>query len=42
MDAFRDDMMSPDDLSTTIYHAIDSPNNCVTEEIIIRRIAGDF
>ena len=42
MDEFRNDMMSPDDLSTTIYHAINSPNNCVTEEITIRRISGDF
>ena len=42
MDEFRSDMMNPDDLSETIYHAINSPNNCVTEEIIIRRIAGDF
>ena len=31
-----------DDLSDTIYHAVNSPNNCVAEEITIRRTAGDF
>ena len=42
MDEFRDSMMKAEDLSNTIYHAVNSPNNCVTEEITIRRTAGDF
>ena len=42
MDELRDGMMKVDDLSDTIYHAVNSPNNCVTEEITIRRTAGDF
>ena len=41
MEELRKDMMNSDDLSQ-IYHAINSPNNCVTEEITIRRTAGDF
>ena len=42
MDELRDGMMKADDLSDTIYHAVNSPNNCVAEEITIRRTAGDF
>ena len=42
MDELRDGMMKANDLSDTIYHAVNSPNNCVTEEITIRRTAGDF
>ena len=42
MDELRDGMMKADDLSDTIYHSVNSPNNCVTEEITIRRTAGDF
>ena len=30
------------DLTETIIHAINAPNNCVTEEITIRRTLGDF
>ena len=42
MDELREDMMKTDDLTETIFHAINAPNNCVTEEITIRRILGDF
>jgi len=42
MEELRKDMMNSDDLSQTIAHAINAPNNCVTEEITIRRTAGDF
>ena len=35
-------MMDSDDVSKTIIHAINAPNNCVTEEITIRRVLGDF
>ena len=42
MEDLRKDMMNSDDLSQTIVHAINAPNNCVTEEITIRRTAGDF
>ncbi len=42
MEELRKDMMNSDDLSQTIIHAINAPNNCVTEEITIRRVLGDF
>ncbi|MAR14978.1 MAG: hypothetical protein CMG21_00775 [Candidatus Marinimicrobia bacterium] len=42
MDEFRKDMIAIDDLTETIFHAINAPNNCVTEEITIRRTSGDF
>ena len=42
MDELRKDMMKTDDLTETIFHAINAPNNCVTEEITIRRTSGDF
>ena len=42
MDGLRDDMIKTDDLTETIIHAINAPNNCVTEEITIRRTSGDF
>ena len=42
MDELRDDMIQTDDLTETIIHAINAPNNCVTEEITIRRTSGDF
>ena len=42
MEEIRKDMMEPDNLTETIFHAINSPDNCVTEEITIRRILGDF
>ena len=42
MEDLRKNMMNSDDLSQTIVHAINAPNNCVTEEITIRRTAGDF
>jgi len=42
MDELREDMMKTDDLTETIFHAINAPNNCVTEEITIRRTSGDF
>ena len=42
MDELREGMMQTDDLTETILHAINAPNNCVTEEITIRRTLGDF
>ena len=42
MDELREGMMKTDYLAETILHAINAPNNCVTEEITIRRVAGDF
>jgi len=42
MDELRKDMIKTDDLTETIFHAINAPNNCVTEEITIRRTSGDF
>ena len=42
MEELRKDMMNSEDLSQTIVHAINAPNNCVTEEITIRRTSGDF
>ena len=42
MDELREGMMKTDDLTETIFHAINAPNNCVTEEITIRRTSGDF
>ena len=42
MEELREGMMEPDNLTETILHAINSPDNCVTEEITIRRVLGDF
>ena len=42
MDGLRSEMMSVDDVSDVIINSIISPNNCVVEDIIIRRTAGDF
>ena len=42
MDELRKDMIKIDDLTETIFHAINAPNNCVTEEMTIRRTSGDF
>ena len=42
MDAFRGEMMNAEDVCDIIVNAINSPDNCVTEEITIRRVAGDF
>ena len=42
MEELREGMMKTDDLTETIFHAINAPNNCVTEEITIRRTSGDF
>ena len=42
IDELREDMMKINDLTETIVHAINTPNNCVTEEITIRRTLGDF
>ena len=42
MDDVRSEMMTPQDVSDIIVNAINSPNNCTTEEITIRRILGDF
>ena len=42
MEKLREGMMEVDNLTETIFHAINSPDNCVTEEITIRRVLGDF
>ena len=42
MDEVRESMIKIEDLTETIIHAINAPNNCVTEEITIRRTLGDF
>tara|TARA_B110000014_G_scaffold261522_1_gene253409 strand:+ start:12257 stop:12961 length:705 start_codon:yes stop_codon:yes gene_type:complete len=42
MEELREGMMEVDNLTETIFHAINSPDNCVTEEITIRRVLGDF
>jgi len=42
MEEIREGMIKTDDLTETIFHAINAPNNCVTEEITIRRTSGDF
>ena len=42
MDEARSEMMNPSDVSDIIINALNSPNNCTTEEITIRRILGDF
>ena len=42
MNELRKNMMDSDDLSQIIVNAINASNNCVTEEITIRRTAGDF
>ena len=42
MDELRENMIKTDDLTETIIHAINARNNCVTEEITIRRTSGDF
>ena len=38
----RGDMMNVEDLCQTIIHSINAPNNCVVEEILIKRNLGDF
>ena len=38
----RRDMMNVEDLCQTIIHSINAPNNCVVEEILIKRNLGDF
>ena len=38
----RGDMMNVKDLCQTIIHSINAPNNCVVEEILIKRNLGDF
>ena len=42
MDNLRSEMMSVNDVSEVIINLIDSPNNCVVEDITIRRVSGDF
>ena len=42
VDNIRQDMMNVNDLSQTIIHSINAPNNCVVEEILIKRNLGDF
>ena len=41
-DDIRGDMMNVKDLCQTIIHSINAPNNCVVEEILIKRNLGDF
>ena len=42
MDEHREFMMQTDDLCEIIINSINAKNNCVVEEITIRRNAGDF
>jgi len=42
LDFNKNHMLSSEDVSKTILHAILAPNNVVCEEIVIRRTAGDF
>ena len=42
MDQLREEMMDVSNVSDMIISAIKSPDNCVVEELVIRRIAGDF
>ena len=42
VDNIRQDMMNVNDLCQTIIHSINAPNNCVVEEILIKRNLGDF
>ena len=41
-DDIRSEMMDVDNVSDIIINAINSPANCTTEEITIRRVLGDF
>ena len=41
-DDIRSKMMDVDNVSDIIINAINSPANCTTEEITIRRVLGDF
>ena len=41
-DDIRESMMDVDNASDIIINAIHSPGNCTTEDITIRRVAGDF
>jgi len=38
----RDEMMQDDDVAKMVVYAITLPGNAVTEEIVIRRVQGDF
>ena len=38
----RDEMLSCLDLAETIFHTITAPNSSVIEDVVVRRIAGDF
>ena len=38
----KNEMMNSDDVAKSVVHAILTPNNVVQEEIVIRRIGGDF
>ena len=42
MDDLRKDMIHPDNLSKIIINSINAEDNCVVEEITVRRILGDF
>tara|TARA_Y100000389_G_scaffold196943_1_gene230649 strand:- start:1941 stop:2645 length:705 start_codon:yes stop_codon:yes gene_type:complete len=42
VEEIRKDMMNVDDLCQSIVHSINAPNNCVVEEILIKRTLGDF
>jgi len=42
VDDIREDMMNVNDLCQTITHSINAPNNCVVEEVLIKRTLGDF
>lgn len=42
MDSLRPEMMSSDDVADIVVNSINSPNNCTVEEIVLRRVQGDF
>lgn len=42
VEEIRDGMMNVKDLCKTIVHSINAPNNCVVEEVLIKRTLGDF
>ena len=42
MDSLRPEMMSSDDVADIVVNSINSPNNCTVEEIVLRRVQGEF
>ena len=38
----RREMLSAEDIASSVVHAVNAPNSVVLEEVVIRRTAGDF